>query len=106
MVIFSLFFSRFSELGKLDHPNVECVNTSQLFLFLDMGKVDLGYVDSTPSEIGISILSQPNNNHNPNNKTTITLVGLKLSNRWKHHPPPPPQTQNYMIEQNSENKSY
>ena len=47
------------------------------------------------------ILSQPNNNHNPNNKTTITVVGLRLSNRWEHHPPPPPppQTQNYMIEQ-------
>ena len=44
------------------------------------------------------ILSQPNNNHNPNNKTTITVVGLRQSKRWEHHHPPP-QTQNYMIEQ-------
>ena len=36
------------------------------------------------------ILSQANNNHNPNNKTTITVVGLKLINRWE--PPPPPST--------------
>ena len=42
-----------------------------------------------------TLLSQPNNNHNPNNKTTITVVGLRLSNRWEtttttttHHPPP------------------
>ena len=37
-------------------------------------------------------LSQPNNNHNPNSKTTITVVGLRLSNCWEyhHHPPPPP----------------
>ena len=28
----------------------------------------------------VCILSQPNN-HNPNNKTTITVVGLRLSNR-------------------------
>ena len=26
------------------------------------------------------ILSQPNNNHNPNNKTNKTVVGLRLSN--------------------------
>ena len=31
-------------------------------------------------------LSQPNNNHNPNNKTTLTVVGLRLINRWE--PPP------------------
>ena len=43
------------------------------------------------------ILSQPNNNHNLNNKTTITVVGLKQSKRWEYHPPP--GTQNYMIEQ-------
>ena len=34
-------------------------------------------------------LSQPNNhhNHNPNNKTTDTCVGLRLSKRWEttHH---------------------
>ena len=35
---------------------------------------------------GARILSQPNNNHNPNNKTTITVVGLRLSNRWEYHP--------------------
>ena len=30
-----------------------------------------------------NLLSQPNNNHNPNNKTTIIVVGLRLSNRWE-----------------------
>ena len=50
------------------------------------------------------LLSQPNNNHSPNNKTTISVVGLRLSNRWEYHPPthphpPTTQTQNYMIEQ-------
>ena len=44
-------------------------------------------------------LSQPNNNHNPNNKTTITVVGLRLSNRWEPPPTTTTQTQNYMIEQ-------
>ena len=45
----------------------------------------------------------------PNNKTTITVVGLRQSNRWE---PPPPTTRNSKlhdraeIEQNSENKSY
>ena len=39
-------------------------------------------------EIG-NILSQPNNNHNPNNKTTITVVELRQSNHWE-----PPGTQN------------
>ena len=28
----------------------------------------------------VNILSQPNHNHNPNNKTTITVVGLRQSN--------------------------
>ena len=33
-------------------------------------------------------LSQPNNNHNPNNKTNKTVVGLRLSNRSEpHHTP-------------------
>ena len=59
---------------------------------------------ASPPYYSNQFLSQPNNNHNPNNKTTITVVGLRLSNRWEHHhhhppPPPPPQTQNYMIEQ-------
>ena len=42
--------------------------------------------------------SQPNNNknHNPDNKTTKTVVGLILSNRWE--PPTTTETQNYMIE--------
>ena len=40
------------------------------------------------------ILSQPNN------KTTISVVGLRQSNRWEHHHPPTTTgTQNYMIEQ-------
>ena len=45
-------------------------------------------------------LSQPNNNHDPNNKTTKTKVGLGLSNRWETttHPLTTTQTQNYMIE--------
>ena len=30
---------------------------------------------------------------------TVTVVGLRLSNRWEYHPPTPTQTQNYMIEQ-------
>ena len=30
-------------------------------------------------------LSPPNNDHNPNNETTITVVGFRLSNCWKHH---------------------
>jgi len=53
----------------------------------------------------VGLLSQPNNNHNPNNKTTITVVGLRLSNRWEpppttyHLPTTTTQTQNYMIEQ-------
>ena len=35
---------------------------------------------------------------NPKNKTTITVVGLKQSNRWEyHHPPTTTGTQNYMI---------
>ena len=34
----------------------------------------------------------------PNNKTTITVVELRQSNRWEYHHVPP-QTQNYMIEQ-------
>ena len=55
------------------------------------------------------ILSQSNNNHNLNNKTTKTVVGLRLSNRWE--PPPPPTTNSKLhdraeIEQNSEYKSY
>ena len=63
------------------------------------------------------LLSQPNNNFNPNNKTTKTVVGLRLSNRWETtttHPPPPTHhhhTNSNLhdtaeIEQNSENKSY
>ena len=59
------------------------------------------------------ILSQPNNNHDPNNKTTITIVGLRQSNhREHHHHHHPPTTTNSKlhdraeIEQNSENKSY
>merc|ERR1712121_569301 len=56
-------------------------------------------------------LSQPNNNYNPNNKTTITVVGLRLSNRWEYHHHPPTHTNSKLhdraeIEQNSENKSY
>ena len=50
-----------------------------------------------------ALLSQPNNNHNPNNKTTITVVGLRLSNHWEH--PPPTHHDRAEIEQNSENKS-
>ena len=33
-------------------------------------------------------MSQPNNNHNPNNKTIITVVGLRKSYRWEHHHTP------------------
>ena len=53
-------------------------------------------------------LSQPNNNHNPKDKTTKTVVGLRLSNRWEY----PTTTTNSKlydraeIEQYSENKSY
>ena len=57
------------------------------------------------------ILSQPNNNHNPYNKTTITVVGLRLSNSWEYHHHPSTHTNSKLhdraeIEQNSENKSY
>ena len=58
-----------------------------------------------------TLLSQPNNNHNPNNKTTRIVVGLRLSNRCEHQPPPPTTRNSKLhdraeIEQNSENKSY
>ena len=36
----------------------------------------------------IWILSQPNNNYNPNIKTTKTVVGLRKSKRWEPHPHP------------------
>ena len=42
-------------------------------------------------------MSQPNNNQNPNNKITKTVVGLRLSNHWK--PPRTTGTQNCRIEQ-------
>ena len=48
------------------------------------------------ASINILLLSQPNNNHNPNNKTTISVVGLRQSNCWEHYNPPTTQTQNYM----------
>ena len=57
-------------------------------------------------------LSKSNNNHKPNNKITITLVGLRLSNRWEPPPTTTTTTTNSKlhdraeIEQNSENKSY
>ena len=57
-----------------------------------------------------NLLSQPNNNHNPNNKTTITVVGLIQSNRWE--PASPPIQKNSKLydraekEQNLENKNY
>ena len=59
-------------------------------------------------------LSQPNNNYNPNNKTTITVIGLRLSNYWEYHPHtthPHHHTNSKLqdraeIEQHSENKSY
>ena len=36
---------------------------------------------SPPSSMSyVNILSQPNHNHNPNYKTTITVVGLRQSN--------------------------
>ena len=58
-----------------------------------------------------TILPQPNNNHNPNNKTTISVVGLRLSNRWEttthhHHHTNSKLHDRAEIEQNSENKSY
>ena len=31
------------------------------------------------------LLSQPKNNHNPNNKITKIVVGLRLSNHWEPH---------------------
>ena len=57
------------------------------------------YPDVHVKVLFVSLLSQPNNNHNPTNKTTITVVGLGQSNHWEHHHYPPPKTQNYMIEQ-------
>ena len=58
-------------------------------------------------------LSQPNNNHKHFNKTTKTVVGFRLSNRWE--PPTTTTTHHHRnsklydragIELNSENKSY
>ena len=53
-------------------------------------------------------MSQPNNNHNPNIKTTITAVGLmRLSNRWEYHPHHHTNSRLHdraEIEQNSETK--
>ena len=57
---------------------------------------------------GFSILlSQPNDNHNPSNKTTKTVVGLRLSNRWEYHPHHHTNSRLHdraEIEQNSETK--
>ena len=55
------------------------------------------------------LMLQPNNNHNANNITTKTVVGLRLSNRWETTTT---TTKNSKlndiveIEQISENKSY
>ena len=35
----------------------------------------------------------------PQQQTTITVVGLRQSNRWEYHTHHPPGTQNYIIEQ-------
>ena len=55
-------------------------------------------------------LSQPNNNHNPNNKTIKTGVGLGPNNRWEttntHHHTNSKLHDRAEIEQNSENKSH
>ena len=55
------------------------------------------------------LLSQPNNNYNQDNKTTIAVVGLRQSNCWE--PPPTTHTNSKLhdraeVEQNSENKSH
>ena len=70
-----------------------------------------GYARFTILRKQCLFLSEPNNNHNPNNKTTITVVGLRLSNRWEHHHPPTTTTNSKLhdrgwIEPYSENKSY
>ena len=61
-------------------------------------------------KVVIPSLSQPNNNHKPNNKTTITVVGLRQSNHLEYHPPPTHRNSKLHdraeIEQKSENKSY
>ena len=57
----------------------------------------------------LPLLSQPNNNHNANNKTTKTVVGLRLSNRWEPPTTNPTNSKMYdrvLIEPYPENKSF
>ena len=78
-----------------------------VFLLLEF----LSVTSNIPFKEQLVLLSQPNNNNNLNNKITITVVGLRLSNYWEPPTHPPPTTNSKLhdraeIEQNSENKSY
>ena len=43
-------------------------------------------VDKIPTTDYVeNLLSQPNNNNNPNNKSNKIVVGLRLSNHWESH---------------------
>ena len=42
--------------------------------------------------LNMTLLLQPNNNQNPNNKPTKTIGGLGQSNAGNHPQPPPPTT--------------
>ena len=59
---------------------------------------DIVNLDPIIALMWLKFLSQPNNNHNPNNKTTITVVGLRQSNRWE----PPPTTTNSKLHDRTE----
>ena len=70
------------ELTEENHEKVQIRNkTSKVYIFFVLN----------PVYGAKQILSQPNNNHNPNHnhKTPKTVVGLRLSNRCE--PPPPPE---------------
>ena len=76
-----------------------------VFLLLEF----LSVTSNIPFKEQLVLLSQPNNNHNPNNKITIPLVGLSLSNCWEpsnHHHRNTKLHDGAEIEQNSENKIY
>ena len=112
---FSSQYSSFSSSFSSSSSTLSSSCISLLLPFLFLLELILLCQHHFDSFTFLTFLSQPNNNHNPNNKTTITVVGLRLSNRWEYHPHPPTHTHTHHtnsklhdraeIEQNSENKS-